>query len=153
MFHLHHIDKEQDLNEFATMIRTVADAPKLSTDFVQKTISVSGTPVQIGVAEWMFTELDRQTLPEFATKEFKVPNKEDDVVRVFLVHNAATVLEFQEIATTIRTIAEIRRIFTVNGLRALAVRGTAEELAAAEFLVRELDQPAARSGPIRASIR
>lgn len=141
VFHLHHIDKEQDLNEFATLVRTVADSPKLSSDFSQKTISVSGTPVQIAVAEWMFTELDRQSLPEFATKEFKVPNKEDDVARVFFLHNTPTIQDFQEIATTVRTIAEIRRVVAFNAPRALAVRGTADQVAATEWMVRELDQP------------
>jgi hypothetical protein len=142
VFHLHHIDKEQDLNEFATMIRTVADSPKLSADFSQKTISVSGTPVQIAVAEWMFTELDRQTLPGFATKELKVPNKEDDAVRVFFLRYTPTVQDFQEVATAIRTVADIRRVFTFNAPRALAVRGTSDQLAATEWMVRELDQPA-----------
>ncbi len=142
VFHLHHIDKEQDLNEFATMIHTVADSPKLSSDFSQRTISVSGTPVQIAVAEWTFTELDRQGLPEFATKEFKVPNKEDDVVRVFFLRHTATVQDFQEIATTVRTIAEIRRVVAFNAPRALAVRGTADQVAATEWMVREMDQPA-----------
>jgi type II secretory pathway component GspD/PulD (secretin) len=142
VFQLHHIDKEQDLNEFATMIRTVADSPKLSADFSQKTISVTGAPVQIAVAEWMFTELDRQTLPEFATKEFKVPNKEDDVVRIFFLRHTATIQDFQEAATAIRTVPEIRRVFTFNAPRALTVRGTADQVAATEWLVRELDQPA-----------
>ena len=142
VFHLHHIDKDQDLNEFATMIRAVADVPKMSVDAAQKTLSMSGTAVQIAVAEWMYTELDRQTLPEFATKEFKVPNKEDDVVRVFFLHNTKTIQDFQEVTTTVRTITEMRRVFTFNTARALAVRGTVDQIAATEWMVRELDQPA-----------
>lgn len=142
VFHLHHIDKEKDLNEFATMIRTIADLPKVSADIAQKTLSVSGTPLQIAIAEWMFIELDRQSLPDFATKEFKVPNKEDDSVRVFFLPHTATIQEFQEVATAVRTIAEIRRVFTFNTPRALAVRGTADQIAAADWMIRELDQPA-----------
>ncbi len=142
VFHLHHIDKEKDLNEFATMVRTIADIRDERTDAAQKSMSVSGTPVQIAIAEWMFIELDRQTLPEFETKEFKVPNKEDDSVRVFFLPNTATIQEFQEVATAVRTIAEIRRVFTFNTPRALAVRGTADQIAATDWMIRELDQPA-----------
>lgn len=142
VFHFHHIAATQDLNEFATLVRTMSEAKSLTADDSHKTMSVSGTPMQIRIAEWLFVELDRRTLPEFATKEFKVPNKEDDVVRVFFLPNAATVQAFQEDATVVRTIGEIRRVFTMNTTRALAVRGTANQLAATEFLARELDQPA-----------
>jgi hypothetical protein len=142
VFHFHHIDQSKDLDEFATLVRTITDLPSLSADPAQKTLSATGTPARIATAEWLFTELDRQSLPEFATKEFKVPNKEDDVVRVFFLRNAATVQDFQEVATTVRTIAEIRRVFTFNAPRALAVRGTADQLAAADWMIRELDQPA-----------
>jgi hypothetical protein len=142
VFHLHHIDKEQDLNEFATMIRAVADIRDASVDAAQKTVSSHGTAVQIATGEWMFTELDRQTLPEFATKEFKIPNKEDDVARIFFLHNTPTIQDFQEVATSIRTVVEIRRVFTLGTQRALAVRGTADQIAVTEWLIRELDHPA-----------
>jgi hypothetical protein len=142
VFHFHHIDQPKDLDEFATLVRTMTDLPSLSADPAQKTLSATGTPAQIATAEWMFTELDRQSLPEFATKEFKVPNKEDDVVRVFFLRNAATVQDFQEVATTVRTVLEIRRVFTFNTPRALAVRGTADQIAGTEWMIRELDQPA-----------
>jgi hypothetical protein len=141
VFHVHHIDNERDLNEFATMTRAIAELQKLSTDYAQRTLTVTGSPAQIAMAEWMFTELDRQALPEFATKEFKVPNKDDDSMRVFFLRNTATVQDFQEVATTIRTVAEIRRVFTFNAPRALALRGTADQLAAADWMIRELDQP------------
>jgi hypothetical protein len=142
VFRLHHIDKEQDLNEFATMVRTVSDLRDVKMDAAQKSMSVSGTPAQIATAEWLFTELDRQTLPGFSTKEFKVPNKEDDSVRVFFLRNAATVRDFQEQATAIRTITDMRQAFTFYTPRALAVRGTVDQIAATEWMIHELDQPA-----------
>jgi hypothetical protein len=142
VFHLHHIETQQDLDEFATMVRTMADATKLTTDAAQKTLSVSGTATQIAIAEFLFTELDRQTVPDSVTQEFRVSNNADDVVHVFFAPHTATIQEFQEVATTIRTIVEIRRVFTYNSARALAVRGTADQVATAQFLIRELDQPA-----------
>jgi hypothetical protein len=142
VFQLHHIDKAQDLNEFATLIRTISDNPQVVVDTAQKTLAVQGTATQIAVAEFLFTELDRQTVPDSVSQEFKVANNADDVVRLFFVPDVASIQSFQEIATTIRTIAEIRRVYTYNTFRALAVRGTADQIAAAAFLVGELDQPA-----------
>ena len=142
VFQLHHIEKEQDLNEFATLVRTISDTRQVSADVAQKTLSVRGTATQIAIAEWLFTELDRQTVPDSVSQEFRVANNADDVVRLFFLPNTATIQDFQEIATTIRTIAEIRRVFTYNTPRAMAVRGTADQMAAAAFMIHELDQPA-----------
>lgn len=142
VFQLHHIDSTQDLTEFATVVRTLADLPSATLDQGQKALSVRGTASQIAIAEFLFTELDRQTVPDSVAQEFRASNDADDVVRLFFLHNASTVQDFQEVATTVRTIAEIRRVFTYNNHRVLAVRGTADQIAAAEFLVHELDQPA-----------
>ena len=49
--------------------------------------------------------------------------------------------ELQEIATTVRSIAEIRRAFTYNALNAIMVRGTADKVALAEKLISDLDKP------------
>jgi hypothetical protein len=142
LFQLRHVGTEQDLQEFAVVIRTIADLPQETVDTVQKTIAVRGTATQIAIAEWLYTELDRQTVPDSVTQEFKVSADGSDVVHVFYIKNAPTIQSFQEIATTIRTIAEIRRVFTYNTPRAVAVRGTADQIAAAAFMVKELDQPA-----------
>jgi general secretion pathway protein D len=66
---------------------------------------------------------------------------EDDVVKVFYVTNATSVQEFQEIATAVRTVAEIRRVFTYNAQRAMIVRDTVDKVALAEKLVHDLDKP------------
>ena len=68
---------------------------------------------------------------------------EDDVVKVFYITNATSVQEFQEIATAIRTVAEIRRVFTYNAQRAMIVRDTVDKVALAEKLVHDLDKPKA----------
>ncbi len=66
---------------------------------------------------------------------------EDFVVKTFYITNASTVQEFQEISTAVRTITNITRVFTVNPQRALVVRGSADAVALAEKLVRDLDRP------------
>jgi general secretion pathway protein D len=68
---------------------------------------------------------------------------EDEVTKVFYVPNASSVQEFQEIANAIRTVTEIRHLFTVNGGRALIVRATADQVALVEKLVHDLDKPKA----------
>lgn len=68
---------------------------------------------------------------------------QSEVVRVFYMPNAYTVQEFQEIANALRTVAEIRRVFTYNAGRAMVVRGTPDEISLVEKLVHDLDKPKA----------
>ncbi len=68
---------------------------------------------------------------------------DDEVLKVFYVTNATSAQEFQEIATAIRSVADIRRVFTYNAQKALVVRGTVDAVALAEKMVHDLDKPKA----------
>ena len=48
----------------------------------------------------------------------------------------------QEIATNVRTIGNIRRLFTYSTLSVMTARGDPSQIALAEWLVNQLDQPA-----------
>ena len=65
---------------------------------------------------------------------------DDEVVKTFYVTNATSVQEFQEIATAIRTVADIRRVFTFNAQKALIIRGSMDAVALAEKLIHDLDK-------------
>ncbi len=65
---------------------------------------------------------------------------EDNVVRVFYVQNATSVQEFQEIATAVRSLTEIRRVFTYTAQHAILMRGTPDQIALAEKLIHDLDK-------------
>lgn len=66
---------------------------------------------------------------------------EDQVAKVFYVTNVTSPQEFQEVATAVRTVTEMRRVFTSNAQKAIVVRGTADQVALCEKLIRDLDRP------------
>ena len=66
---------------------------------------------------------------------------EDHVVKVFYLQNVTTVQELQEIATNVRSVTDIRRLFTYNSQNAIVVRATADQVALAEKLIQDLDKP------------
>jgi general secretion pathway protein D len=68
---------------------------------------------------------------------------EDQVVKVFYLKNVQTAQELQEIATDVRTICDIRRLYTYTAQNALIVRGEADRVALAEKLVQDMDKPKA----------
>jgi hypothetical protein len=67
--------------------------------------------------------------------------------RVFHLTHADTVQEFQEIASLVRTITEIRDFSADNAQMTLAVHATAEQIGLAEWLVKQLDQPVGGTVP------
>jgi general secretion pathway protein D len=68
---------------------------------------------------------------------------EDQVVKVFYLKNVSSAQELQEIATDVRSICDIRRLFTYNGQMALIVRAEADRVALAEKVIADLDKPKA----------
>ncbi|HYM13014.1 MAG TPA: hypothetical protein VEU62_19905, partial [Bryobacterales bacterium] len=65
---------------------------------------------------------------------------EDYVVKTFYLTNAYTAQELQEIATAVRSVTEIRRVYTVNSLNALVIRGTTDQVALAEKIIDDVDK-------------
>ena len=145
VFYLTHTATAQQFQEVATTIRTITDIQRISTDIDQKSLTVHATAPQIAMAEWLFNELDTPVAQPSVPHEYRIPGTTDDVVRVFYVITAATVQDFQEIATLVRTISDIRRVFTYNGRHALVVRGTDAQIGLAEWLLKELEPEAPSS--------
>lgn len=68
---------------------------------------------------------------------------EDQVLRVFYLHNMTSVQDFQEVVTAVRAALDLRRMYTFNSGNAVVARGTADQIALAEKLFHDLDRPKA----------
>ncbi len=66
---------------------------------------------------------------------------EDNVVKVFYLQNITSVQELNEIATSVRSVTEIRRLYTYNAQNAVIARGTVDQVALVEKLLSDLDKP------------
>jgi hypothetical protein len=138
-FFLTHTATTQQFQEVATVIRTIADIQQISADNDQKSVTVHASVGQIAMAEWLFNELDSPAAQPSVPHEYRVAGSTDDMVRVFYVTTAATVQDFQEASTLVRTITGIRRVFTYNERKALVIRGTDAQSGLAEWLLKELE--------------
>lgn len=147
LYYVNRATTVQSFQEVATAVRTVVEIRRIVTNNAQRAVAMRGTAEQMAMAEWLFNQMDKpanEPVQHSASREYVIQDPRDEgVTRVFFVANAATVQDFQEVATLMRTIAEIRRVFTYNGPRAIAVRGTAEQMAMVEWLFNELDKPSA----------
>jgi len=78
----------------------------------------------------------------FVTNDSQNKRREfdDEIVKTFYLTNVATPQELQEIATAIRGLTDLRRIFPVNSMNALIVRGPAAKIALAEKVITDVDK-------------
>ena len=135
VLHFTQAETDRELQEIATNIRAIAEIPQVSVDAAQKTVTLHGTAAQIALAEWLLTQWENATAQEYRLSS-------DDLVRVFHLAHTPTPQSLQGMATDVRTVANIRRLFTYNEKSVITVRGDASQLALAEWLVNQLDQPA-----------
>ena len=153
VLHFTHAETDQQLQEIATDIRGITEMPQVSVDSAQKTLTLHGTAAQITAAEWLLTQWDNSApaqQPENpAAHQYRLSG--DDIVRVFHLSYARTPRTLQDMAINVRTITDIRRVFTYNAPGVMTVRGNASQIALAEWLVSQLDQPAGQAARSAAS--
>jgi hypothetical protein len=101
-----------------------------------------GTADQLALAEWLFNEIDKpantRASLESPLYKYQTPGDNDDSVRVFYLLRASD-QSFQDIAKAVRAATNVRRAFALNGARALALRGTGEQIALGARLITDLD--------------
>jgi hypothetical protein len=148
VFQLTQHEKQQDLQEIATILRSAADMQQVSIDDLKGTEAVEGTAAQIAAADWLVHQMDLPAKGPFSgTHEYRLPSGGDDVVRVFYVTHAATPPALQEVAVTLRSVANIGRLSVYNPLKAIVVRGSDRQVSLAEWMVDQLNQPANAAAP------
>ncbi len=136
------------LQEIATTLRTVFDIKQLSIDSAVETITITGNSDQIALTEWLMPKLDVLPGSVNAPQKYFYAGDSNNVVEVVALKNAAITINLQEMLTSLRTVADIQRIYQSTAPRMLIWRADANHAALAEFLVGQLDVPASpRSTP------
>jgi type II secretory pathway component GspD/PulD (secretin) len=144
VFYLTHTDSPQALMGVNNIVRAMADV-QATHDATKKTLSVQGNPEQIALVEWMLSELDRPaaalpgTVP--AIHPYRDERGVDQVVRVFGMAYAVSPLSLQELTNMVRSISDMQRVFPYNSLKLLVMRGSADQMAMAEWLLQQFDRP------------
>ncbi len=133
----------QTLQEAATILRTVGDIQQLSVDSAASTMTVQGTADELAMTAWILQALDQPAnppQPSSYSEPYLVADKSDDVIRIFHLGNVPKAPQaMQEILTTLRTVADVQKVFNYTALNDLVVRGPAAQMALAEYLVKAFD--------------
>jgi type II secretory pathway component GspD/PulD (secretin) len=139
----------RQMQETLNMIRSMVEIRNVAVDPVQRTLTASGTPEQISLTTWLFTEVDRPPSrpPAVQVRDNSFPDPRAPQVKIFYYARLANPQQVQEVVNAIRSVSEIQRCFSLTGSGAILVRGSAEQVALAESIVRELDGSLAGARP------
>jgi hypothetical protein len=131
----------QQTEEIAIAISTITGMT-VRDDFAKGVLSVQGTPDQIKLGAWLFMGLNKSApvTADAAVHEYRLADGTDNVVRLFFLDRGQTVQELREFVTMLRSIADLPQAFTSNAIKAVALRGTSDQMALADRLVNELAQ-------------
>ncbi|MEP6714656.1 MAG: hypothetical protein ABJC09_03725 [Terriglobia bacterium] len=139
----------QASQEMMTILLTVADLKDTNADARAQTISFGGTAGQVALSEWIIGVLDQppsqdagqKQIRDSATWQYTVPGTPDDFVRAFYLKNISNPQGMQELLTNLRTVADVQKIFNYTPLMAIVLRGPAEQVKLAAWMIDLLDQP------------
>jgi type II secretory pathway component GspD/PulD (secretin) len=144
VFQLAHIKTPQARQEMVNVLRTVGDGSDVSQDSAAGTITVNGTASQIALAAWLVGALD-QAPDGGMPRSYTYSDPRAPEVRIVYAPLAPNPQALQELVNAVRSVSEIQRIMILNSERALAMRGSTEQVALAEWLVANLDKAASQS--------
>jgi hypothetical protein len=128
-----------DMASMVTMVRTVIDIQDLSLDQDHRAMVARAPLDKLTATEWLFQQLDRSPGGLAATAtEYRMVGNNDDIVQIMWLPPTATLPDLTSMVTAIRTVADLQRLFPYQARRAVVGRGSAEKVAAAEWLFHQL---------------
>ena len=131
------ISSAQDLGEVSTAVRTITDIRRVAIYVSHRAIVVRGTPEQLKLVEWLLAELNRESPQEV----YDYPeDQKDNRIRVLRFARARDAQEFNQAQTMIRTLTDTRRVYPYVAKRAIAMRGTEEQLELAKWVLSQVDK-------------
>jgi hypothetical protein len=121
VFYLKNSKPGQELQEMATVVRSIAEMRRLVIYNQQRAIVIRGTAAQAALADWLIARLDDQVT---GTAEYRAQPVSDDVVHIFSTPYGTTMQQLNESASQIRKATQARQVFTYGPQRVIVLRGT-----------------------------
>ena len=138
--YLQNADSPQSMQGIRNAVLAISGASSASVDAEKKALIATGTKDQLALAQWLAATLDRASpAPAFTKKLYSGTVSADTLAAVFLLAHIQTPQDLQEAVNTVRAVADIQYFFPYNGAMAVAAKGTADQIATAEWLLGELD--------------
>ncbi len=146
-------DTPQTMQEITYAIRGIGELPQTSLQTVSRSLTIQATPVSQALASWLFQQLDApQSAPPQGSQvdSYSGLSGSSDQLRIFRLAHPVGAQAFQELVNAIRVVPDMSKLFPSASKELIVVRGSGDQLAVAEWLVKQLDQPPPQPGERRA---
>jgi hypothetical protein len=129
------------LQQIANTLRVITQLTKVMQCNATGAVSVRGPTATVALAAWLFSQLDQAPPASAAApQEFQMPGGADDVTQVVHLAPATTPESTVNIVKALRA-AMKAPIFPDDIFNAVTLRGTADQIAAADALIKQMNQP------------
>lgn len=131
----------QSMQQITNTLRVIPQLTKVFPCSAAGVVSVRGPTATVALATWLFNQLD-QAPPSSAPapQGFQMPGGADDVTQVFYLTPATTAETLKSVVTALRATPRLI-VFPDDLWNAVALRGTATQIAAADSLIKQMNQP------------
>jgi hypothetical protein len=138
---LSHPWSPQSMQQIVNTVRVIPQLTKVFPCTATGAVSVRGPTATVALAVWLFSQLDRTPqASSLSPLEFQMPGGADDVTQVFYLTPATTAQSLQSIVTAVRgTVTQ--HVFPDDMFNAVTLRGTAAQIAAADSLIKQMNNP------------
>ena len=140
VFYLANTPNPQGMQEIVNSVRSLGDIQRVAGSNGPMAITVRGTADQAAMAAWLINALDKPAGVAAASPgqtpaaiQYQMAGS-GDVARVFYPHTS-TPQELQDLVNQVRSTVGIQRAVSYSATGALALRGTAGQVAMAEKLI------------------
>ena len=135
IFYLTNGQTAQQTQEIVNTIRTLGDIQRITANNQLPAIVLRATGAQAAVATWLVGELDKPAPGTQAVDSYVMQEAADGVLRVFYLPDIQSPDVMQQLVNQIRGAASIHRIGWYISAKAVAMRGTADQIAIAEQMI------------------
>lgn len=144
-----HANSVQQFKEIKWAIQSIGQLPFVNIMETAGRISFRGPRENLPVSEWLVKQLDRPhptQLPAASEITQTEPHPYgEDRAQVFHLAHVNSPEQLQDVATLLRRVALIRYVAAYTEGRAVAIRGTEEQMKFAAWLLSELDREPGKS--------
>jgi hypothetical protein len=154
IYHPAHLSSAPQLQELVNTIRSITEIQRAIVVSENPVIVVRGTPEQAAFADWLVGEIDRAAAGgaggvrdySYDSGNLTPAVVRKTSVRIYYPAQIGTAPDLQEALNGLRTIGDLLRVVIFTAPPAIVLRGSADQAALSDWLVREMDQAAPAPG-------
>ena len=142
LFALKHVTTPLQMQELTNLVRSISDIQRVFPYNALHQLVVRSSAEQMAIAEWLIQQLDRPPdtpAPDAGSRDMPWGLHGTHTAKVFYLTHGQTPQQTQAVLNQIKNATRMERGYPFHTLRALALRGTPEQMTAAAALLKELD--------------